>query len=194
MFSRRSTPPADSCRKTCPIRPPTGDQSGGRPDPDLRGSFGRNADPGHRPVREYILCTVAVARERRGPGGRRRGGATCRSGAGQSRSARGARISVPQVAALNSANTLEPTGNLEGRHEEFPIDINQQIANADQFRKVIIAYSNGAPVELKDIATVVDGPRNPRTGAWFGTSRPRSCWSSRRLAPTRSRSSTGFRR
>jgi multidrug efflux pump subunit AcrB len=36
---------------------------------------------------------------------------------------------------------------------------------------VIVAYSNGAPVELGDIATVVDGPRNPRTGAWFGTKR-----------------------
>ena len=32
-----------------------------------------------------------------------------------------------------------------------------------------MAYSNGAPVELGDIATVVDGPQNPRTGAWFGT-------------------------
>ena len=34
-----------------------------------------------------------------------------------------------------------------------------------------MAYSNGAPVELGDIATVVDGPQNPRTGAWFGTKR-----------------------
>jgi hydrophobe/amphiphile efflux-1 (HAE1) family protein len=36
---------------------------------------------------------------------------------------------------------------------------------------VIVAYSNGAPVQLGDIATVVDGPQNPRTGAWFGTTR-----------------------
>ena len=34
-----------------------------------------------------------------------------------------------------------------------------------------MAYSNGAPVELGDIATVVDGPQNPRAGAWFGTKR-----------------------
>ena len=34
---------------------------------------------------------------------------------------------------------------------------------------MIVAYSNGAPVQLGDIATVVDGPQNPRTGAWFGT-------------------------
>ena len=72
-------------------------------------------------------------------------------------------------AALNSESALEPTGNLEGRRAEFPLDVNQQLTKADQFRKVIVAYSNGAPVELGDIATVVDGPRNPRTGAWFGT-------------------------
>ena len=74
-------------------------------------------------------------------------------------------------AALTSESALEPTGNLEGRHEQFPLDVNQQLTNAAQFRKVIVAYSNGAPVELGDIATVVDGPQNPRTGAWFGTKR-----------------------
>ena len=72
-------------------------------------------------------------------------------------------------AALNSESALKPTGNLEGRRAEFPLDVNQQLTKADQFRKVIVAYSNGAPVELGDIATVADGPRNPRTGFWFGT-------------------------
>ena len=72
-------------------------------------------------------------------------------------------------AALTSESALQPTGNLEGRHEEFPLDVNQQLTNAAQFRKVIVAYSNGAPVQLGDIATVVDGSQNPRTGAWFGT-------------------------
>ena len=74
-------------------------------------------------------------------------------------------------AALTSESVLQPTGNLEGRHLEFPLDVNQQLTNAAQFRKVIVAYSNGAPVELGDIATVVDGPQKPRTGAWFGTKR-----------------------
>ncbi len=74
-------------------------------------------------------------------------------------------------AALTSESALQPTGNLEGRHLQFPLDVNQQLTNAAQFRKVIVAYSNGAPVELKDIATVVDGPQKPRTGAWFGTKR-----------------------
>jgi len=74
-------------------------------------------------------------------------------------------------AALNAESTLQPTGNLEGRREEFPLNVNQQLENAAQFRKVIVAYSNGAPVELGDIATVVDGLRDPRTGAWFGTKR-----------------------
>jgi hydrophobe/amphiphile efflux-1 (HAE1) family protein len=72
-------------------------------------------------------------------------------------------------AALTAESALQPTGNLEGRNQEFPLDVNQQLGAAAQFRKVIVAYSNGAPVELGDIATVVDGPQNPRTGAWFGT-------------------------
>jgi len=71
--------------------------------------------------------------------------------------------------ALTSESALQPTGNLEGRRAEFPLDVNQQLTNAAQFRNVIVAYSNGAPVKLGDIATVVDGPQNPRTGAWFGT-------------------------
>jgi len=36
---------------------------------------------------------------------------------------------------------------------------------------VIVAYANGAPVELKDIATVVDGPVNDRIGSWLGDKR-----------------------
>ncbi|RBP09914.1 HAE1 family hydrophobic/amphiphilic exporter-1/multidrug efflux pump [Roseiarcus fermentans] len=79
-------------------------------------------------------------------------------------------LGLAQVsAALTSESALRPTGNLEGRHEEFPLDVNQQLENAAQFRKMIVSYSNGAPVELGDIATVVDGPQNPRTGAWYGT-------------------------
>ena len=79
-------------------------------------------------------------------------------------------LGFAQVSAgLTSQSVIQPTGNLEGGRLEFPLDVNQQLETAAQFRKVIVAYSNGAPVELGDIATVVDGPRNPRTGAWFGT-------------------------
>jgi multidrug efflux pump subunit AcrB len=81
-------------------------------------------------------------------------------------------LGFAQVSAeLTSQSVIQPTGNLEGGRLEFPLDVNQQLETAAQFRKVIVAYSNGAPVELGDIATVVDGPRNPRTGAWFGTKR-----------------------
>jgi hydrophobe/amphiphile efflux-1 (HAE1) family protein len=79
-------------------------------------------------------------------------------------------LGFAQIAsALTSQSVLQATGNLEGHHAQFPLDVNQQLTNADQFRKVIVAYSGGAPVQLGDIATVVDGPQNPRTGAWFGT-------------------------
>ena len=74
-------------------------------------------------------------------------------------------------AALSAESTLQPTGNLEGHRAEFPLDVNQQLTNAAQFRKMIVAYSNGAPVQLGDIATVVDGPQNGRVGSWYGTKR-----------------------
>ena len=102
--------------------------------------------------------------------------------AGQQQPAVQVRVNPAALAAQDSASRRSPRrspprarstpkGNLEGRHEEFPIDANHQLTNATQFRKVIVAYSNGAPVELQDIATVVDGPQNPRTGGWFGTNR-----------------------
>ncbi len=78
-------------------------------------------------------------------------------------------IAVNTVATAISDATLDAAkGNIEGKTQEFPIQANDQLFNARQFRKVIIAYRNGAPVELKDIAQVYDSSTNMRTGAWFG--------------------------
>jgi hydrophobe/amphiphile efflux-1 (HAE1) family protein len=77
-------------------------------------------------------------------------------------------ISLPQVAtAISSATVDAPKGNLEGSHQEFPIDTNDQLFDANQFRHVIVTYSNGAPVELQDIGKVINSSVDPRTGAWF---------------------------
>ena len=79
-------------------------------------------------------------------------------------------ISLPQVATALSDATLDAAkGNLQGPQANYPLQDNDQLFDAAQFKKVIVAYSNGAPVELKDIAKVVNSSVNPLTGSWFGT-------------------------
>jgi hydrophobe/amphiphile efflux-1 (HAE1) family protein len=70
--------------------------------------------------------------------------------------------------ALTTATVNRPKGNLEGAHQVFTIDTNDQLFNADAFKNVIVAYRNGAPVRLKDVGEVIDATQNERIGAWYG--------------------------
>ncbi len=69
--------------------------------------------------------------------------------------------------ALTQATVNRPKGVLEGAHQAVTLDTNDQIFNADGFRSVIIAWRNGAPVRLGDIADVKDSVQNLRSDAWF---------------------------
>src|SRR5215831_13314011 len=69
--------------------------------------------------------------------------------------------------ALTTATVNRPKGNLEGAHRTVTLDTNDQLFNAEGYRRVIVAWRNGAPVRLGDIAEVVDSVQNARTGAWF---------------------------
>ena len=69
--------------------------------------------------------------------------------------------------ALTTATVNRPKGNLEGAHQVFTIDTNDQLFNAESFKKVIVAYRNGAPVRLSDVAEVIDATQNERIGAWY---------------------------
>jgi hydrophobe/amphiphile efflux-1 (HAE1) family protein len=69
--------------------------------------------------------------------------------------------------ALATATVNRPKGNLEGAHQVFTLDTNDQLLSAAAFRDVIIAWRNGAPVRLKDVADVIDSVQNARTGAWY---------------------------
>src|SRR6516165_6782762 len=69
--------------------------------------------------------------------------------------------------ALLTATVDRPKGVLEGAHQTFTLDTNDQLFNAEAYRNVIIAYRNGAPVRLKDIGNVVDSVQNQRIGAWY---------------------------
>jgi hydrophobe/amphiphile efflux-1 (HAE1) family protein len=69
--------------------------------------------------------------------------------------------------ALNGQTLDEPKGNLENEHQQVTIDTNDQLFDAQSFRDVIVAYRNGAPVKVSDVAQVIDSSQLPRTGAWF---------------------------
>jgi hydrophobe/amphiphile efflux-1 (HAE1) family protein len=73
--------------------------------------------------------------------------------------------------AVAGATVNQAKGNLENEHQSITIDTNDQLFHAPAYRNIIVAYRNGAPVKLQDIATVIDATKAPRTGAWFNSKR-----------------------
>ncbi len=70
--------------------------------------------------------------------------------------------------ALAATSVDRPKGGLEGAHQTYTFDTNDQLFNAAGYDNVIIAYKNGAPVRVKDVGRAVDSVLNDRTGAWWG--------------------------
>ena len=70
---------------------------------------------------------------------------------------------------LATANVNIPKGNFDGPTQASTIDTNDQLTSPDAFRNVVVAYRNGSPVLLSDVATVIRGPENTKLGAWAGT-------------------------
>ncbi|MGA9864806.1 MAG: multidrug efflux RND transporter permease subunit [Acetobacteraceae bacterium] len=67
---------------------------------------------------------------------------------------------------LGNANTNTPKGNFDGPRLDSTINDNDQISSATGFAEQVIAYKNGAPVRLKDVANVVEGAENTKLAAW----------------------------
>jgi len=77
-------------------------------------------------------------------------------------------ISLEDVrAAIGGANVSGPKGQLDGAHQSYMIASNDQITVAEAYKPLVIAYRNGAPILLRDVATVVDGLENNKVGAWY---------------------------
>jgi multidrug efflux pump len=70
---------------------------------------------------------------------------------------------------INNANQNGPKGTLDGPANAYTVNTNDQIRNADDYGMVIIAYKNGAPVRLKDIATLISGAENSKLGGWMNS-------------------------
>jgi multidrug efflux pump len=69
--------------------------------------------------------------------------------------------------AIAAANVKKAKGSLEGPNRAYNIDANDQLRSAAEYRSVVVAYKNGAPVYLSDVADVVDGAENLRLAAWM---------------------------
>ncbi len=68
--------------------------------------------------------------------------------------------------ALTRANVAAPKGTLNGTTQSYTIGTNDQLTSAAAYAETVIRYSNGRPVRLRDVATVVDGAENDQVAAW----------------------------
>ncbi|TDX66835.1 AcrB/AcrD/AcrF family protein [Methylosinus sp. sav-2] len=69
--------------------------------------------------------------------------------------------------AVASANISGAKGALDGARQSYTLDVNDQILAAEQYKTLVIAWRNGAPLMLGDVADVIDGLEDSRVGAWF---------------------------
>ncbi|HEY4221722.1 MAG TPA: efflux RND transporter permease subunit, partial [Myxococcota bacterium] len=77
-------------------------------------------------------------------------------------------LAIDDVAkSIASANVNLPGGVLDGAHQALTVEANGQLAHADDYKPVIVAWQNGAPVRLSDIGKVVDSVENVRAAAWY---------------------------
>ena len=81
-------------------------------------------------------------------------------------------LGIDQVEqAVAAGNQNQPLGVLYGQHQAFTIQANGQLKNAAAYRPLIVAYRNGNPVRLQQVANVIDSVQNDKVAAWFGKTR-----------------------
>ena len=73
--------------------------------------------------------------------------------------------------AIQTSNTNLPTGRLEGDKQAFTIQSTGTLQNAAAYRPMIVAWRNGAPVRLEQLATVIDSVENNKVEGWFNGQR-----------------------
>ena len=69
--------------------------------------------------------------------------------------------------AVTQASVNAAKGNFDGPRQDFQIDANDQLVTSKDYRQVVVAYRNGAPVMLTDVAKIVDGVENSNLAAWM---------------------------
>jgi multidrug efflux pump len=69
--------------------------------------------------------------------------------------------------ALTQASVNAAKGNFDGPRQDYQIDANDQLVTSTDYNKIVVAYRNGAPVMLTDVARVIDGVENNNQAAWM---------------------------
>lgn len=71
--------------------------------------------------------------------------------------------------AISSSSVNGAKGSLNGSQQSYTINANDQLSSAAQFQQVVVAYRNGAPVTMSDVAKVTNGVENAKLAAWMNT-------------------------
>ncbi|MBS1786832.1 MAG: efflux RND transporter permease subunit [Acidobacteria bacterium] len=81
-------------------------------------------------------------------------------------------IGLDQVQqTIQQSNANLPTGTLQGSEKSLRVEANGQLEDASAFRPVIVAYQNGSPVRLGELARVTDSVENDKVASWFNNER-----------------------
>ena len=70
---------------------------------------------------------------------------------------------------IGNANQNGPKGTLDGPVSAYTVNTNDQIGSAEEYGSIVIAYRNGAPVRLRDVATLISGAENTKLGGWMNS-------------------------
>ena len=71
--------------------------------------------------------------------------------------------------ALVAASVNQAKGNFDGPRQNYQLDANDQLITSGDYKNVVVAYRNNAPVFLHDVANIVDGVENTKQAAWMNT-------------------------
>ena len=67
---------------------------------------------------------------------------------------------------LVAANVNQPKGTIDGIHQNYTINVDDQISKAESYRPLIVAYQNGSPVRLGEVAKILDDVENAQLAGW----------------------------
>jgi len=71
--------------------------------------------------------------------------------------------------AVAAANVNQAKGSFDGPEQAYTVTSNDQILSSAQYRPLVVAYRNGAPVQLSDVANVINGAENVKQAAWMNS-------------------------
>ncbi len=73
--------------------------------------------------------------------------------------------------AVQQGNVNLPTGSLSGNYKNFTVQTNGQLTDAAAYRKLVVAYTNGAPIYLEQLGRVIDSVENDKLASWYNNTR-----------------------